>query len=106
MVRNGFLPDVKNCNRILRLLRDRDLVGKAREVYEMMGPFGIKPTIVTYNTMLDSFCKEGNVQQALDLLLEMQRRGCHPNDVTFNVLINGLSKKGDFEEAKELIGIW
>ncbi|KAK9276291.1 hypothetical protein L1049_005822 [Liquidambar formosana] len=74
MIRNGLLPDVKNCNRILRILRDKDLVGKAREVYKKMGEFGIKPTIVTYNTLLDLYCKEGEVQQALDLLLEMQRQ--------------------------------
>ncbi|KAF5948161.1 hypothetical protein HYC85_014118 [Camellia sinensis] len=103
MVRNGFLPDVKNCNRILRMLRDKDLVGKTREVYQLMGMFGIKPSILTYNTLLDSFCKDGEVQQALDLLLEMQRRGCTPNDVTYNVLINGLSKKGEFDQAKGLI---
>ncbi|KAF8394005.1 hypothetical protein HHK36_020207 [Tetracentron sinense] len=103
MVHNGFSPDVKNCNRILRVLRDRNLVTKGREFYEAMGEFGIGPTIVTYNTLLDSFCKEGEVQEALDLLLQMQERGCAPNDVTYNVLINGLSKKGELEQAKGLI---
>lgn len=104
MMRNGFLPDVKNCNRILRMLRDRHFVAKAREVYRMMGENGIKPTIVTYNTLLDSYCKEGEVQRALELLSEMQRRGCFPNDVTYNVLINGLSKKGELKQANGLIG--
>lgn len=102
MLRNGLLPNVKNCNRILRMLRDKNLIEKAREVYRAMEEYGIKPTIVTYNTMLDSFCKEGEVRQALDLVLEMQRRGCLPNDVTYNILINGLSKKGKLEEAKDL----
>ena len=32
MIANGLLLDVKNCNRILRILRDRNLVTKAREV--------------------------------------------------------------------------
>ncbi|XP_022881042.1 pentatricopeptide repeat-containing protein At1g22960, mitochondrial-like [Olea europaea var. sylvestris] len=103
MVGSRFLPDVKNCNRTLRILRDRNLVGKAREVYGMMGDIGIEPTIVTYNTMLDLFCKKSEVLQALDLLLEMQRRDFCPNDFTYNVLINGLSKKGEFDQAKELI---
>ncbi|KAH6822468.1 origin recognition complex subunit 4 [Perilla frutescens var. hirtella] len=98
MVKNGFLPDVKNCNRILRVLRDRDSDGKAIEFYELMGQFGIKPSIVTYNTMLDVFCRHGDVQEALDLLREM-----HPNAVTYNVLIDGLSKKGEIEKAEELI---
>ncbi|RVW16925.1 Pentatricopeptide repeat-containing protein, mitochondrial [Vitis vinifera] len=104
MIKSRLSPDVKNCNRILRILRDKDLMSKAVEVYRTMGEFGIKPTIVTYNTLLDSYCKGGKVQQGLDLLSEMQRRGCAPNDVTYNVLINGLSKKGEFEQAKGLIG--
>uniref|UniRef100_A0A0V0IVU4 Putative pentatricopeptide repeat-containing protein, mitochondrial-like n=1 Tax=Solanum chacoense TaxID=4108 RepID=A0A0V0IVU4_SOLCH len=104
MLRNEMLPDVKNCNRILRNLRDRNLVAKAREVYKMMGEFGIMSTIITYNTMLDLFCREGEVEQALDLLSEMERRECYPNDVTYNILINGLSKKGEFNHARGLIG--
>lgn len=68
-----------------------------------MAGFGICPTIVSFNTMLDSYRKEGNVQEALDLLSEMQKKGCVPNDVTYNVLINGLSKKGEVDKAQELI---
>ena len=37
MIANGLLSDVKNCNKILRILRDRNLVTKAREVYRMIG---------------------------------------------------------------------
>ncbi|WRX13638.1 hypothetical protein QQP08_006125 [Theobroma cacao] len=39
MVRNWMLPDVKNSNRILKILGDKSLVAKAREVYSMMGQF-------------------------------------------------------------------
>ncbi|CAN4124891.1 unnamed protein product [Withania somnifera] len=92
MLRNEMFPDVKNCNRILRTLRDRNLVSKGREVYRMMGDFGAKCSIVTYNTMLDSFCREG------------EKKECYPNDVTYNILINGLSKKGEFDHARGLIG--
>lgn len=103
MGRNVFVPDVKNCNRVIRVLRDGDLLVTEREVYAAMGEFGIRPTVVTFNTMLDSYCKEGKMQEALDLLSEMQEKGCVPNDVTYNVLINGLSKKGELDKAQELI---
>lgn len=102
MVKNGFLPDAKNCNRILRVLRDRDLHGKAIELYELMGQFGIEPTIVTYNTMMDIFFRHGDVHLVLNLLQEMQGRGWSPNDITYNVLIDGLSEEGKIEKAKEL----
>lgn len=53
--------------------------------------------------MLDSYFKEGKVQEAMNLLSEMQEKGCGPNDVAYNVLINGLSEKGELDKAQELI---
>lgn len=103
MIQNGLLPDVNNCNRVLRILRDKHLATKAKQVYRMMGEAGIKPTIVTYNIMLDSFCKQGEVKQALNLVTEMQKVGCFPNGVTYNVLINGLSKEGQLQQAEGLM---
>ncbi|XVF49387.1 hypothetical protein PTKIN_Ptkin04bG0007500 [Pterospermum kingtungense] len=104
MLRNELLPDVKNCNRILSILRkDKSLVAKFMQVYRLMQEFGINPSVVTYNTMLDFLCKEGEWQQAIELSSEMETRHCFPSDVTFNVLINGLTKNCKLEEAKERI---
>jgi hypothetical protein len=55
MIYNGLLPDVENCNRILKLLRDRGMMNGTKEFYSVMVVCGVRPTIVTYNTMLDSF---------------------------------------------------
>ncbi|CAA2973060.1 Hypothetical predicted protein [Olea europaea subsp. europaea] len=97
MVGSRFLPDVKNCNRTLRILRDRNLVGKAREVYGMMGDIGIEPTIVTYNTMLDLFCKKGEV--AKELIVEMLNKRLKVSAYTYNPLICGYCQKGMLIEA-------
>ncbi|KAG6489183.1 hypothetical protein ZIOFF_050443 [Zingiber officinale] len=105
MVARGFIPDVKNCNRILRNLRGTRQWSQVRAVYKEMVNSGIQLTIVTYNTMLDSFCKEGKADEALRILGDMESRdsGCLPNDVTYNVIINGLSKNGEFNGAKKLL---
>ncbi|KAJ0753784.1 putative tetratricopeptide-like helical domain superfamily [Helianthus annuus] len=86
----AMLSGMKNCNRILKMLRGMKLVRRRNQVYSMMNEYGIKPNIITYNTLLDSYCKEGDIDQALHLLEEMQVRGCAPNDVMYNALINGL----------------
>ncbi|THU51912.1 hypothetical protein C4D60_Mb06t36070 [Musa balbisiana] len=105
MVAHGFLPDVKNCNRILRILRDTAQWTEVRAIYKQMIKVGVQPTIVTFNTMLDSFCKEGKAEEALKILGEMegQDAGCLPNDITYNVIINGLSKKGELDKAEKLL---
>ncbi|XP_065045617.1 pentatricopeptide repeat-containing protein At1g22960, mitochondrial isoform X4 [Musa acuminata AAA Group] len=105
MVAHGFLPDVKNCNRILRILRDTAQWTEVRAIYKHMIKVGVQPTIVTFNTILDSFCKEGKAEEALKILGEMegQDAGCLPNDITYNVIINGLSKKGELDKAEKLL---
>ncbi|CAN0878213.1 Pentatricopeptide repeat-containing protein At1g22960, mitochondrial [Linum grandiflorum] len=100
MIRNGMLPDVKNCNKILKVLRDKKEEVEAMQVYRMMGEFGVKPTTITYNTMLDLLADP----MERDLLSEMVTAGCAPNDSTYNVLINmHCSKRGDVESASALI---
>ncbi|KAL5726876.1 hypothetical protein ACHQM5_000124 [Ranunculus cassubicifolius] len=101
MIEKGLSPDVRNCNRILTVLRDRDLGRKAREIYTVMSTSGIQATVVTYNILLDSFCKEGEVQEALDLREEMINRGASPTLVTCNTFVNGFSKWGRMTEARE-----
>ncbi|KAL0910455.1 hypothetical protein M5K25_021440 [Dendrobium thyrsiflorum] len=106
MMDNGFLPEIKNCNRILRVLRDGNMWSDVRAVYQEMVKAGVQPTIVTYNTILDCYCKEGQAEEAYMLLLDMEFNnfaGCLPNDVTYNVVINGLSKKGELEKAEKLL---
>lgn len=78
MVESKFLPDVKNCNRLLKMLRDKKLVHKRKQVYSMMNVYHIEPNIITYNTLLDSYCKEGEVGQALNLLERCKQKAVNP----------------------------
>ena len=40
-----------------------------------MSEFGCSPDNVSYNTILDVFCKKGRMNEARDLLLDMKNRG-------------------------------
>ncbi|KAL0408914.1 UNVERIFIED_CONTAM: Pentatricopeptide repeat-containing protein, mitochondrial [Sesamum radiatum] len=99
MVRNGFLPDVKNCNRILRLLRDRDLVGA--------GPItgdaeeGLPSNDVTFNVLINGLSKKGMLVEALGLGEEMILRGALPTVSTYNAFMHGYCKQGRDRESTD-----
>ncbi|CAD6258224.1 unnamed protein product [Miscanthus lutarioriparius] len=102
---HGVAPDVRDCNRVLRVLRDAARWDDVRAVYGEMLQLGIEPTIVTYNTLLDSFLKEGRKDEASMLLKEMETQGggCLLNDVTYNVVISFLAREGHLEDAAKLV---
>ncbi|KAK2366966.1 putative pentatricopeptide repeat-containing protein, mitochondrial [Trifolium repens] len=50
---------------------------------------GICPDIVTFNILVDAFCKEGNVKQAINVLAVMIKEGVKPDVVTYNALMDG-----------------
>ncbi|CAL5416396.1 unnamed protein product [Camellia sinensis] len=60
---------------------------------------GLKPTIDTYNTMLQGLFWVGRCSTAQGLLTEMQANGQTPDYYTYCVLLDGLSKNGHIVEA-------
>ncbi|KAJ0079402.1 hypothetical protein Patl1_23164 [Pistacia atlantica] len=70
---------------------------------------GLEPNAVTYNTLLHSLgsralCKEGMVDEALQLLHLLNGSYCSPGLITYYTVINGLAKKGSMEKAMGLYG--
>ncbi|KAL5547012.1 hypothetical protein UlMin_006699 [Ulmus minor] len=62
-----------------------------------------KPSVVVYNTVIDSLCKDGLFVDALNIFSEMIRQGIVPNIVTYNSLIHGACKIGQWKEARRLL---
>jgi pentatricopeptide repeat protein len=56
----------------------------------------------TYNTLINGFCKEGNLEKARELLQEISEKGCRPNLLTYNTLIDGLCKHHKLDEAQKI----
>nr|CAB3489109.1 unnamed protein product [Digitaria exilis] len=118
MVCHGVAPDVQDCNRVLRVLRDAARWDDVHAVYAEMLQLGIKPSIVTYNTLLDSFLKEGRTDKAAMLLKQMETQGGHlekasrlvdsmrlskkASSFTYNPLITALLERGFVQKAEAL----
>ncbi|CAA7046711.1 unnamed protein product [Microthlaspi erraticum] len=48
---------------------------------------GVKPDVVTYNTMISGFCRKGLKEEASALFRKMKEDGPLPNSGTYNTLI-------------------
>ncbi|CAM8907125.1 unnamed protein product [Rhodiola kirilowii] len=55
-----------------------------------------------YNTLIDGLCKDGLIDKAKELFLEMKKKDISPNVITYNILIGGLCRAGKWEEAQAM----
>ncbi|KAJ6414110.1 hypothetical protein OIU84_006848 [Salix udensis] len=76
---------------------------KAVKLLDEMFEKGLNPSHVTYNTLMDGYCREGNLRAALIVRTRMERKGKQANVVTYNVLIKGFCLKGKLEDANGLL---
>ncbi|GAY66860.1 hypothetical protein CUMW_252190 [Citrus unshiu] len=61
-----------------------------------------KPNIFSYSIIIDSLCKEGLVDKAKELFLEMKGQGINPDVVVCTTLIHGFCCAGNWEEVNGL----
>ncbi|KAK0593402.1 hypothetical protein LWI29_036052 [Acer saccharum] len=77
------------------------LVDNARKVFDEMP----QRSIVSWNTMIGSYTKDGQTQQALALFMDMQRDGNSPfNEFTVSNVLCACSIKCNVFECKQLHG--
>jgi pentatricopeptide repeat protein len=73
----------------------------AEGLFSKMRIFGLSPTLVDYNTLMASLCKESSLEQARRLFQETRNSSCKPDIISFNIMTDGILKAGDIQSAKE-----
>lgn len=71
-----------------------------------MESLGIKPNVVTYNTIIHGFCSRGRVGGALMIFSAMKAKGIEPDSYTYGSLISGMCKERRLDEASGLLDNW
>ncbi|KAG4109668.1 hypothetical protein ERO13_D13G000560v2, partial [Gossypium hirsutum] len=114
----GCFPDVEAANgysSVIYLLCEIGKVVQAEEALREMLNQGILSDSVVYTTLIDGFCKLGNIAFAYKLLNEMQEacnvfqeilgRGLEPDEFTYTALIDGYCKAGEMKKAFSLYNL-
>lgn len=113
------IKDVDNALRFLDVVKDKAFTttfhvhvlrtltrdGRALDAYKLIigGELNL-PTmnVVDYSKVVDSLCKGGHIDKALDLCSFAKRKGIALSIITYNSVINGLCRQGCFIEAFRL----
>ncbi|KAL0388114.1 UNVERIFIED_CONTAM: putative pentatricopeptide repeat-containing protein, mitochondrial [Sesamum radiatum] len=69
-------------------------IDKARKLLDSMPGRGLKPSIISYNSLINGYCKKGKVEEAWRLFLEVPQKGLDYNVVTYNTMLQGLFRAG------------
>ncbi|KAJ9551642.1 hypothetical protein OSB04_015687 [Centaurea solstitialis] len=107
-----------SCNTLLIQMAKFQMVDAARDVFTQVLSCGIRPNLLTYNTMINMLCKKGKVREAesyldqmarvdeaLDMLNEMMEKNIEPTVYTFTVPISSLCAGGLVKKALNLVVI-
>ncbi|CAA6657314.1 unnamed protein product [Spirodela intermedia] len=71
----------------------------ALNVYEEMKALGVKPNLITYNTLLDAMGRAGRPWQVKTIYREMESNGFSPNRATYAALVRAYSRARYPEDA-------
>ncbi|EEF45195.1 pentatricopeptide repeat-containing protein, putative [Ricinus communis] len=79
------------------------VTGKASVRVENERQMDVSLSSHTYNTMIDTYGKAGQIKEASDIFAEMLRKRILPTTVTFNTMIHICGNQGQLEEVALLM---
>ncbi|KAL5697410.1 hypothetical protein ACHQM5_030727 [Ranunculus cassubicifolius] len=77
----------------------------AMKLLDEMTSKGVRPNVTSFNTVIDGFCKIGDLDSANSVLERMcsrEEKSVSPNKDTYFMLIQCMVKEGHFESALEM----
>lgn len=103
LCRKGFKPESSTIDVVAKVLCDKSRVFDALEfVRSVIKKHNIVPRKTTYELLIQNLCKEGWMEEALKLQVEMAGKGYAPNFKIYSAFIDGYVKQGDDEKAETL----
>ncbi|OWM77629.1 hypothetical protein CDL15_Pgr017027 [Punica granatum] len=66
---------------------------------DLLVKLSLKPDLVSYNTIISTYCRMGSIDGALSMIDEISENGLEPNCVTVISLLNTYYKSGCFGEV-------
>ncbi|KAJ4809193.1 Pentatricopeptide repeat (PPR) superfamily protein [Rhynchospora pubera] len=103
-LREGCGVDTIMFGSLIRELCTRKRMRDAAKVLAKMPLLGCAPNLIIYNTLMDGYCRKGNIRMGLELFRLMSKEGScfKPNAVTFGTLIHGFCREGEIAVATEM----
>nr|UPT49271.1 pentatricopeptide repeat protein AaPPR114 [Agave angustifolia] len=91
-------PNQKTYNILIKAWCDQKNFSEAWNVVYKMCASGMRPDVVTYNTIARAYAENGETKRAEDMVLEMETE-LRPNERTLAIIVRGYCKEGKMENA-------
>merc|ERR1711964_567563 len=72
----------------------------AQQLFEAMIQHGSQPNLITYNTLINGYCLQGEMEKAKEMFEEMSFL---PDIISYNTLVEGYVKVGQIDVALKLL---
>nr|GMD02619.1 pentatricopeptide repeat-containing protein At2g15980 [Ipomoea batatas] len=103
LCRKGFRLEAATMDALVRVFCSKGRVFEAVEfVRRAAKKHDVVPREKTYETLINSLCEEGKMEEALKLQVEMVGKGYQANLEIYSAFINGFMKQGNEEMAERL----
>ena len=98
----GFDSDELTCSALVDMYAKCGEIKSSVQVFEEMGS---KIDVISWNSMIVGFAKNGYAENALNIFNEMKQTQIRPDDVTFLGVLTACSHAGRVSEGREIFDI-
>lgn len=99
-LKQNFRPNLQTFNILLAGWKSSD---EAEEFFEEMRQLGVKPDVVTYNCLIDVYCKGRELEKAYKLVEKMRDEDMSPDVITYTMIVGGLGLVGQPDKARDIL---
>lgn len=99
-LKRDFRPDLQTFNILLSGWKSSE---EAESFLEEMKEMGVKPDLVSYNCLVDVYCKNREMEKAFKTVDKMREEEIYPDVFTYTSLIGGLGLIGQPDKAKNIL---
>ncbi|KAM1120203.1 hypothetical protein ACFX2J_044112 [Malus domestica] len=99
-LKQNFKPNLQTFNILLSGWKTSE---EAEGFFEEMRGMGVKPDVVSYNCLVDVYCKNREVDKAFKIVEEMREQDISPDVITYTSIIGGLGLVGQPDKARDLL---
>ncbi|KAI4349775.1 hypothetical protein L6164_010331 [Bauhinia variegata] len=99
-LKHDFRPNLQTFNILLSGWKSPE---EAEGFFNEMREMGVKPDVVSYNSLIDVYCKGRDMEKAYKVLDEMQREEQSPDVITYTSIIGGLGLIGQPDKARDVL---
>ncbi|KAM7522843.1 hypothetical protein LguiA_012745 [Lonicera macranthoides] len=99
-LKHGFKPNLQTFNILLSGWKSAE---EAEGFFDEMKGMGVRPDVVSYNCLIDVYCKNREIDKAYKVFDKMREEDISPDVISYTSLIGGLGLVGQPDKAHDLL---